>query len=241
LQVVAAPATGFRLSGAGDGAYTGASPREFIMGTKDSRVDAYIEKSAEYARPILKKLRALVHKGCPGITETIKWGMPSFEYKGPFCGMAAFKKHCVFGFWKSALLFDNGKSKSAGKSAKKLNWGAPGRDPVPACITSVKELPSDATIIALVKKAAKLNDDGVKLPRTTTKRKPLPMPKEFAAALKKVKKAAATFEAFPPSHKRDYIEWIIEAKTDETRQRRMATAVEWIAEGKSRNWKYQKA
>ena len=76
------------------------------MGTKDPRIDAYIEKSAEFARPILKKLRALVHKGCPapGVTETIKWGMPAFEYKGPFCGMAAFKNHCTFGFWKDKLL-----------------------------------------------------------------------------------------------------------------------------------------
>ena len=214
------------------------------MGTKDPRIDAYIEKSAEFARPILKKLRTLVHKGCPGVAETIKWGMPAFEYKGPFCGMAAFKQHCVFGFWKSAILFDDKKGNtSASKSSggEKLNWGAPGRDPVPARITSVKELPSDATILALIKTAATLNDEGVKLPRTTKKRKPLPMPKDFAAALKKATKAASRFASFPPSHKREYIEWIIEAKTDETRQRRIVTAVEWIAEGKSRNWKYQKA
>ena len=212
------------------------------MGTKDPRIDAYIEKSADFAKPILKKLRALVHKGCPprGVQETIKWGTPAFDYKGPFCGMAAFKKHCVFGFWKSALLFEDARSRSSGVG-EKLNWGARGRDPVPARITDVKDLPPDATIIALVKKAAKLNDEGVKLPRVTKKRKPLPMPKYFAAALKKSKKAATKFEAFPRSHKREYIEWIVEARTDETRQRRIATAVEWIAEGKSRNWKYQKA
>jgi len=212
------------------------------MGTKDPRVDAYIEKAGEYARPILKKLRAMVHKGCPEVTETIKWGMPSFEYKGPFCGMAAFKKHCVFGFWKATLLFGDGSAKSAAaqKVAEKFNWGAPGRDPVPACITSMKELPSDAAIIKVIKQAKKLNDDGVKLPRKTTKRKPLPMPEEFAAALKRSKKAATVFEAFAPSHKRDYIEWITEAKTEETRERRMATALEWIAEGKGRHWKYQK-
>jgi len=212
------------------------------MGTKDPRVDAYIEKAGEYARPILKKLRAVVHKGCPEVTETIKWGMPAFEYKGPFCGMAAFKKHCVFGFWKSALLFGDGSTKSAAvaKGVEKLTWGAPDRDPVPACITSVKELPSDTVFLKLLKQAKKLNDDDVKLPRKTTKRKPLPMPEEFAAALKRSKKAAAVFDAFPPSHQREYIEWITEAKTDETRERRMATALEWIAEGKGRNWKYQK-
>jgi uncharacterized protein YdeI (YjbR/CyaY-like superfamily) len=211
------------------------------MGTKDLRIDAYIEKSADFARPILKKLRTIVHKGCPAVTETIKWRMPAFEYKGPFCGMAAFKKHCVFGFWKSALLFGDGKNAAAMKKAgEKLNWGAHGRDPVPACITSVKELPSDATMLAIIKRAMKLNDAGVKVPMKKTKKKPLPMPKDFAAALKMTKKAAATFDAFPPSHKREYIEWIVEAKTDETRQRRMAMAVEWIAEGKSRNWKYER-
>lgn len=208
------------------------------MGTKDPRVDAYIEKSADFAKPILKKLRALVHKGCPEVGENIKWGMPAFEYKGPFCGMAAFKQHCVFGFWKAALIFGEGKAR--GKSEEKLSWGAHGRDPVPARITSIKELPSDATILALIKTAKKLNDEGVKVPPSKKKRKPLPMPKDFAAVLKKSKSAAATFEAFSPSHKREYIEWIIEAKTDETRQRRMATAIEWIAQGKSRNWKYER-
>jgi len=208
------------------------------MGTKDPRIDAYIEKSPEYSRPILRKLRILVHKGCPQIVETIKWGMPAFEYKGPFCGMAAFKKHCVFGFWKSALLFVNRTSRSKGD--EKLTWGAPGRDPVPACITAVDELPADSIMLALIKRAKKLNDDGVKVPRVTKKRKALPMPRDFAAALKKVKEAAASFAAFPPSHQREYIEWIVEAKTDETRRRRMATAMEWIAEGKGRNWKYQR-
>jgi uncharacterized protein YdeI (YjbR/CyaY-like superfamily) len=206
------------------------------MGTEDPRIDAYIQKSAPFARPILNKLRALVHKGCPQVVETIKWGMPAFDYKGPFCGMAAFKQHCVFGFWKSALLFND----KATKAGDKLNWGAPGRDPVPAKITSAKDLPPDSLILAVMKRAMKLNDDGVKLPMARTKKKPLPMPKEFAAALRKSKKAAATFEAFAPSHKREYIEWIVEARTDETRQRRMATAVQWIAQGKGRNWKYER-
>jgi uncharacterized protein YdeI (YjbR/CyaY-like superfamily) len=181
----------------------------------------------------------MVHKGCPppGVTETIKWGMPAIEYKGPLCGMAAFKQHCVFGFWKSSLLFGDEKIK---KASEKLTWGAPGRDPVPARITNVKDLPSTAVMAALIKKAKKLNDEGVKVSRGGNKRPPLPMPKNFAAALKKVKKAWANFEAFPPSHKREYIEWITEAKTDETRQRRMATAVEWIAQGKGRNWKYER-
>src|SRR5690606_12629648 len=130
---------------------------------KDPRIDAYIEKSAEFAKPILKRLRALVHKGCPEVTETIKWGMPAFEYKGPLCGMAAFKQHCVFGFWKSALLFDEssgGKAATTDSKAKKLNWGAAGRDPVPARITSADDLPSDKVILSLLKRAVKLNDEG---------------------------------------------------------------------------------
>lgn len=208
------------------------------MGTKDPRIDAYIDNAAPFAKPILKKLRGLVHRGCPEVAETVKWGMPSFEYKGILCGMAAFKAHCVFGFWKWALLFDEKASKNNGEA--KLSWGALGRDPVPARITSVDELPADDVILALIKRAAKLNDDGVKAPQVSKKRKPLPMPKDFAAAIRKSKKAAAHFDAFSPSHQREYIQWIVEAKTDETRQRRMATAIEWIAAGKGRNWKYER-
>jgi uncharacterized protein YdeI (YjbR/CyaY-like superfamily) len=220
------------------------------MGTKDPRIDTCISKAAPFARPILKKLRALVHKGCPGVKETIKWGMPSYEYpEGDIlCGMAAFKAHCVFGFWKATLLFKDDKAgakasaqptTAAGKRAK-LDWGAHGRDPVPARITNVKELPPDAQMLALIKRAAKLNEDGIKARRVIKKRPPLPMPKDFAAALKKSRSAAEKFQAFPPSHRREYIEWIVEAKTDDTRQRRMKTAIEWIADGKQRNWKYQR-
>jgi uncharacterized protein YdeI (YjbR/CyaY-like superfamily) len=210
------------------------------MGTKDPRVDAYIEtKAADFARPILKKLRALVHKGCPEVSETIKWGMPAFEYKGPFCGMAAFKNHCVFGFWKSAILFNN--AKSGGTKQDKWRWGAPGRDPGAACITSVKDLPSDTVILSLIKKAMKLNDEGVKVSRMSKQRPALKMPKDLSAAINKSKKAAVHFKAFSPSKQRDYIEWITEAKTDATREKRMKTAVEWISQGKSRNWKYERA
>jgi uncharacterized protein YdeI (YjbR/CyaY-like superfamily) len=209
------------------------------MGTKDPRVDEYIEKkAADFAKPILKKLRTLVHKGCPDVEETIKWGMPSFDYKGPFCGMVAFKGHCGFGFWKAALIFEV-ESKFS-EAELRLAWGAEGRGSDRARITSIDELPTDAKILALIKKAKKLNDDGVKIPKEKTAKKPLPVPKDFEAALKKTKGAKANFDKFPPSHKREYIEWITEAKREETRQKRIATAVEWIAEGKSRNWKYQK-
>lgn len=208
------------------------------MGTKDPRVDAYIDKAADFARPVLKKFRTLVHKGCPDVEETIKWGMPSFDYKGPLASMAAFKQHCAVGFWKAALLAD-GKTGTSGDTTK-MSWGAPGRDPIPAKIASKDDLPSDAAILAIIRKAKKLNDDGVKVPKSKSAKSPLPMPKDFEGALKRTKGAKANFDAFPPSHKREYIEWITDAKRDATREKRIATAVEWIADGKSRNWKYQK-
>ncbi len=80
------------------------------MASKDPRIDAYIAKSADFAQPILKHLRKVVHAGCPKVEETLKWSMPHFDYKGVMCGMAAFKAHCVFGFWKESLIFDSGKA-----------------------------------------------------------------------------------------------------------------------------------
>lgn len=205
------------------------------MGKKDPRIDAYIAKAQPFAQPILKRLRALVHRGCPEVEETIKWGMPSFEYKGPFCGMAAFKQHAVFGFWKHKLLNDPKgyleETRAQGGSA----MGNLGR------ITSVKDLPPDSIILDFIRQAKKLNDEGVKLARPKpTEKKPLRIPSYFMAALKKNNKALATFESFSYSNKKDYVEWITEAKTEETRTRRLATAVEWMAEGKVRNWKYIK-
>jgi hypothetical protein len=196
---------------------------------RDSRVDAYIAKSAPFAQPMLKHFREAVHEACPEVTETIKWSVPSFEYKGPFCGMAAFKKHVMFGFWKHQLLAD-----LIPKSDHRA-FGQYGR------ITSMDDVPSRAHIIRLVKAAKKLNDNDVKVPRPAGARKPpVRVPPYFRTALKKSAKARDAFEKFSPSHKREYVEWITEAKSAETRDRRVAQAVEWIAEGKSRNWKYQK-
>jgi uncharacterized protein YdeI (YjbR/CyaY-like superfamily) len=199
------------------------------MGTKDPRVDAYIDKSADFARPILIHLRKLIHAGCPAVEETIKWGMPHFEYQGVLCGIAAFKSHCTFGFWKAGLmasLQDKKKSESA--------MGNYGR------ITSLADLPKDKVILQQVKEAARLNADGIKAPKAKSKaKKPLKIPSYFLVALRKDKQALATFDNLSPSHQREYTEWITEAKTEETRQRRIATALQWLAEGKSRNWKYQ--
>lgn len=205
------------------------------MGKKDKRVDAYIDKAQPFAKPILRHLRELVHKGCPDVEETIKWSFASFDYKGPFCSMAAFKQHCTFGFWKYSLIKD-----PKGYLGERFNKGGEAMGNL-GRITRMEDLPPDNVILDLIKQAKKLNDDGVKLPPRPSKAKePLVVPDYFTKALNKNKKALQAFEKFPPSHKREYVQWITEAKTEETRNRRMDTALEWIAEGKGRNWKYER-
>jgi uncharacterized protein YdeI (YjbR/CyaY-like superfamily) len=197
------------------------------MATHDPRIDAYIKKSAEFARPILTHLRAVVHEACPEVVETVKWKSPSFEYKGILCGMAAFKEHCAFGFWKHELVVEgsNGKEREA--------MGSFGR------LTSVSDLPSKAVLKRYIKAAMKLNEDGVKVVRAKTRpKKPVALHPDFKSALAGNAKARAVFEAFSPSAKREYVEWIADAKADATRERRLAQAMEWIAQGKQRNWKY---
>jgi uncharacterized protein YdeI (YjbR/CyaY-like superfamily) len=161
----------------------------------------------------------------------MKWSMPHFDYKGVMCGMAAFKQHCAFGFWKADLILE------PGQTAEKNGMGSFGS------IRSLSDLPSEKTLIGYVKKAAALNEAGVKAPGRTQpkKRKPLPMPPDFTAALKKNAKARATFENFSPSHRREYIEWVTEAKREETRRERLAKSIKWLTEGKTRNWKYMPA
>jgi uncharacterized protein YdeI (YjbR/CyaY-like superfamily) len=195
------------------------------LGKRDARVDAYIAKSPDFAKPILTHVRALVHDACPDVEETMKWSVPHFDYRGVLCGMAAFKQHCNIILWKGGLI-----------------RAADGRDEKGQFrnITSVSDLPSDKTMKALLKQAVDLNERGVKAPRVTKKKEPLPVPSELKSALKKNKKASAVFAKFSPSNKREYAEWINDAKGADTRQRRVETAVEWIAEGKSRHWKYQK-
>lgn len=198
------------------------------MGKRDRQVDAYIARAADFAKPVLTHLRELIHKGCPEVEETLKWRNPSFMYKGMLCGMAAFKQHCIFGFWKDAVLFD--RNNSAAKAS-----------PIPDRITNVTALPPDQVLLDCIQEAARLNDEGIKVPKPKRKRrKELAMPEDLAAALKKNKKALSTFKDFSYSHKKEYIEWITEAKREETRIQRLATAVAWMAEGKSRNWKYER-
>lgn len=197
----------------------------------DPRVDAYIAKSAPFARPLLAHLRALVHRGCPEVEETIKWGMPSFVYGGKIlCGMAAFKGHCTFGFWHAGMKDVLGKDVAPREKA----MGSFGR------LTSPEDLPADRKIIAWVKAAAKLNESGEPArPRAKARRSEAAVPDDLAAALKKNRAAAATWAGFPPSCRREYVEWITEARREETRARRVAQTIAWLAEGKRRSWKYE--
>ena len=195
----------------------------------DPRVDAYIKKVQPFARPVLTHLRQVIHKACPGVVETVKWGVPHFDYKGPLCGMAAFKEHIRFGFWKGALLKDK-LPDHAGLAAGTF-----------AHITTLADLPSAKVLSRMVADAAKLNEEGVKVTRAAKAPKAaLPTPADLAAALKKNPKALTTFTNFAPGRRREYVEWILDAKQDATRARRIKDAVAWMAEGKIRNWKYAK-
>jgi len=190
----------------------------------DPRVDAYIDSAAEFARPVLAHVRALVHRTCPDVEETLKWRMPTFMYHGILCGMAAFKEHVSFGFWKHALVVGAGVPRDGMGSFGKL--------------TRVADLPSKTVLAGYIKKAMQLNAGGVKIPRGARKRAPLAAPADLLAALRKNRRAQDTFDAFSATNRREYIEWLLEAKREQTRAKRLAQAVEWMAQGKVRNWKY---
>lgn len=195
----------------------------------DKKIDAYIEKSADFAQPILWHLRKLIHEACPDVEETVKWSMPSFEYKGMFCGFAAFKAHVKFMFWKQALLttdeFSDNKAIIKGFER----------------IVTLKELPKNKEIVRIIHQAMELNEKGIKVAkRVPAEKRDIIVPDELAKMLAKNKKAQATFDKFSYSHRKEYIEWINEAKTEPTRLKRIATTVEWVSEGKGRNWKYER-
>ena len=199
-----------------------------VMGTRAPEIDAYISRVADFARPILEKVRAAFHKGCPELEERLKWGVPSFEHKGMMGGMAAFKQHVAWGFWRQAEMED---PEGIFKGEGMMGGGK---------ITQVTELPSQSVIVKYVKAAAKLNET-VPRKRAPAKGKPtVKVPPDLTRALRRNRKALATFERLSPSHRREYVEWITEAKQEATRERRIATALEWLAEGKSRNWKYER-
>lgn len=203
----------------------------------DPRTDAYIAKAQPFAQSILEHLRKLMHKGCPDVEEDIKWSHPFFLYKGSILAhMAAFKEHCSFGFWGEeigAVLREN-------KAVKDGAMGTLGR------ITGLKDLPAEKAMLTWIRQACEFVDSGRHTSPISARRKVVKAPKhipdappQFTRALNKNKKASAVFAAFSPSCKLEYVEWIAEAKRPETRDKRIATAVEWIAEGKQRNWKYQ--
>jgi uncharacterized protein YdeI (YjbR/CyaY-like superfamily) len=196
------------------------------MGKKDPRIDAYIAKQWEFAKPILAYLRDVIHEGCPECEETLKWSSPTFMHHGMLCGFAGFKEHAIFGFWKHELVF--GPNASRERVA-----GSFGR------LTGVDDLPPKRVLLAWIKKAKELDENGVKAPRMRKgPKRAIPLPRDLKAAFAKNKQAKATYDAFSPSHQREYLEWITGAKADETRKRRLDQAVEWMSEGKSRNWKY---
>ena len=197
--------------------------------SKDARVDDYIDQSAPFARPILRHVRKLVHQACPEVEETIKWGFPHFDYHGMMIGMAAFKEHCSAGFWKGELVLN----KHAGADGGMGHFGR---------IKHLKDLPNNARLVEHIRKAAQLNRDGItssRVKKPKEQRRPsLSAPEYFEAALKKNRKAAATFHRLSYSQKKEYLEWITEAKREDTREKRLKTALIWLAEGKPRNWKY---
>jgi uncharacterized protein YdeI (YjbR/CyaY-like superfamily) len=198
------------------------------MGKKDRRIDAYIAKSADFAKPILLHLRQLAHTACPEVEETLKWGMPHFLHKGILFGMAGFKQHCMLHFWKGDLVL--GKNVIKGRDRGMRQFGR---------ITSLSDLPGKKILTGYIKRAVELNDAGVKkTPLTPKPKKKLVIPLSFKAALDKNKKARAVFENFSDSRKKEYADWIADAKRDETRAKRIEIAMQWLAEGKPRHWKY---
>ncbi len=200
--------------------------------TRDTRVDSYIEESPEFARPILTHLRKIIHQGCPQAVETIKWGSPFFDYHGLLCGLAAFKAHCSLFFWRD-IDVDRFLPKTNAAGAGMGQFGK---------LTSLADLPKDTVLLACIRSAVEQRDS----PTSKTKRvrqpaKETPVPSDLKKALSGNAKSAETFMNFAPSHRREYIDWITDAKRPETRARRLQTTLEWLAEGKSQNWKYNSA
>lgn len=201
------------------------------MGERSPAVDAYIANAAPFAQPILERIRDAFHAGAPEIEETIKWGFPHFQYKGNVGSMAAFKQHVTFTFWKARLMNDpHGIIPPLGE-----------RSMGGSRVNEVSELPPKKVLVEYVREAVRLNEEGKKVARPARKAAaPVKVPDDFAAALQKNRKARETFDHFSPSHRREYVEWITEAKQEATRKKRIVTALEWLSEGKPRNWKYMK-
>jgi uncharacterized protein YdeI (YjbR/CyaY-like superfamily) len=201
---------------------------------RNLKVDAYVENTADFARPILTHLRTLIHDNCPEVVEAIKWGIPHFDYKGEMmCIFAAHSKHCSFTFWKGSIMSDPRLKENSNLPAAKRFLGK---------LTSLADLPSDRELIAFIREAMSLNEQGIRLPRRASEKpKDVAMPDALAEALDANPEAKAVFDGKSASFRKEYIVWISDAKTDATRQKRLDEALAWIAEGKGRFWKYQKA
>lgn len=198
------------------------------MAKKNPKIDAYINKSPAYAKPILKRLRTIIHKTCPKVVEDIKWGAPFYLYQDRvLCATPAFKAHAALIFWKSALIKKE-KGKKAKADLKHMRR-----------ISNASDLLSQSELTSYIKLAMHFNEPTTKLPPREKRSAPLKVPADLAKALRGNAKANANFKAFTPSKKKDYVYWITGAKTEVTRKSRLATAVQWIAQGKSRNWKYE--
>lgn len=204
------------------------------MATKNPRTDDYISRAEPFARPILKRLRRVVHKADPGIVEEIKWSFPNFTYKGKIiCHMASFKEHCAFGLWFSSKL--NDPDNILADSQKKGGMGSVGR------IRTLDDIPSEDTLIRFIRDSIKMVEEGVKIkPERSVKDQTIKVPADLIMLLKRSRKASRVFDGFSNTHRKEYIQWIEDAKTGITRKKRLETALEWISEGKPRNWKYMK-
>jgi uncharacterized protein YdeI (YjbR/CyaY-like superfamily) len=220
-----------RRTGTGHGLASGGRHADDLSMSRDERIDAYIARQADFARPILERLREVVHTACPETEEAIKWGMPAFLYRKEILAhMAGFKAHAAFGFWRGSMVIGD----TAGETQAMGQFGR---------ITSLAHLPPTEMIEALVRKAVALADAGVKPARDKTKaaaKGPIEPPEDFLSALGANPAASTTFEGFSPSARRDYVDWVNGAKRPETRAKRIGEAVAWMAEGKKRNWKYEK-
>lgn len=193
-------------------------------------INTYIANAQPFAQPILIHIRKLVHQACPNVEEKIKWGMPFFDYKGSMCNLAAFKQHCSFGFWKASLMSDRMLVETAKSEVAMGHLGK---------ITSVEDLPSDKKIIAYIEEAMLLNEEGKRVVKVTaTAATSYVVPDYIVAAIKENENAFATFEAFAPSHRKEYAQWIDEAKTEATKDKRLAETINLLLKGKPRNWQY---
>lgn len=197
------------------------------------KVDEYIAKSSDFAKPILEHIRQIIHENVPEVEEKIKWGMPFFDYKGEMlCHIASFKQHCVMGFWKASLLSDPTLLENA---KTEVSMGHLGK------ITCLADLPTNSKLIEYLKEAMALNDKGIKVAKPKPEKiEELPLPSDFKEKLAKNPLAIEYFENRSPSFRKEYIVWITDAKSETTRKSRIEQAVEWIGEGKTRLWKYEK-